>query len=87
MTVPAHPDKDIRKAITEALQTNWDFKKLGMGGHSHAWGLLTCPAKLNRPFNEWCKQIIIYGTPRNPSAIARRILSYVKKCMHQPKIL
>ncbi|MGL6030301.1 MAG: hypothetical protein ACRC0B_04800 [Legionella sp.] len=83
MVIPVHPDKDIRKAISDAIQNSWEFKKLGIGGHSHAWGLLTCPAKDNsRPVSEWCKQLIIYGTPRNPSAIAKRILSYVKKCQH-----
>lgn len=82
MSVPKHPNKDIRKAIDEALINQWEFKKLGLGGNSHPWCKLTCPAKQqNLDMSEWCA-IIICSTPKNPSFIAKRILSYVRKCIH-----
>ncbi|RUQ92919.1 hypothetical protein [Legionella septentrionalis] len=82
MSAPSHPDKDIKKAIDEAVLNNWTVKKLGLGGNSHAWGKITCPAKfLSFPHAEWCA-MIIYTTPKNPSNMAKMILRKVKKCTH-----
>ncbi|QDP72184.1 hypothetical protein FOG18_06210 [Legionella israelensis] len=82
MSVPAHPDKDIKQALDQASKNGWTFKKLGTGGHSHAWGQITCPAKSQGlPHTEWCK-IIIYGSPQNASNIAQRILRKLQRCNH-----
>ncbi len=82
MKISAHPNNDIRQAIDEAIKYNWTFKKLGLGGHSHAWGKITCPAKTRGlPLDEWCS-MIIYRTPRNASSMAKMILRKVQKCNH-----
>ncbi|HAT2016935.1 TPA: hypothetical protein ACT9K3_002632 [Legionella pneumophila] len=82
MNIPSHPDKDIKKAIKEAMKYGWTFDKLGKGGNSHAWGQITCPAKMKGfNYSYWCK-IIICSTPRNPSQIAQNILKKVMKCVH-----
>lgn len=82
MSIPPHPNKDIKKAIDEAILYKWIFEKLGKGGHSHVWGQITCPAKTGGlPYKEWCK-MLIYTTPQNPSNIAQTILRKIKKCIH-----
>ncbi|ARB92139.1 hypothetical protein A6J40_08095 [Legionella longbeachae] len=81
-TRPRHTDKDIEISIKYAIDNGWEFKKLGLGGHSHAWCKLTCVAKSRGiKMDEWCS-MIIYSTPSNPKFIANKVIKYVQKCMH-----
>ena len=64
-----HPDKDIRKAIKEALDAGWQVEK----GKGHRWGTLMCA--------RGCK-VGVWSTPRRPGDIAKRIREAVEKCPH-----
>ncbi|MGH2781424.1 MAG: hypothetical protein ACRDL4_09335 [Thermoleophilaceae bacterium] len=66
-----HPDKDIRKAIKEALDAGWNVEKNTGGGHR--WGTLRC--------GRGCK-LAVWSTPRQPATIAKRIREAVQKCPH-----
>jgi hypothetical protein len=68
-----HPNKEIQKAIKDALAKGWRLEKAS----GHAWGRLYCSARTR----SGCK-LSVYGTPRNPHAIARLIKARVNKCRH-----
>ena len=65
----SHPDKDIRKAIEYAVSLGWTYSE---GGKSHLKGVLLCGGRIHR--------IPVYGTPRNPTQVAKFIRKDVDKC-------
>lgn len=70
-----HKNKEIARAIQEALSQDWTFKK--SSGSAHAFGVLFCPAQ-NRT---GCK-ISVLSTPRSPENHAKQIRKAIKKCTH-----
>jgi hypothetical protein len=66
-----HPDKDIRKAITDAQRAGWTVEQAK--GKGHRWGTLSC--------GQGCA-VPLAGTPRRPGDIAKRIREAIKKCDH-----
>ena len=70
-----HPNKEIRKAIDEALDIGWMLKK--SSGHAHAWGRLFCPAD-----DQSGCIVSIYSTPRNSQNHAAQIRRKVNACPH-----
>lgn len=64
-----HPNKDIRKAITEARDAGWTVD----AGKNHTWGTLKC--------GYGCK-VAVWSTPRNQTTFAKRIREALQKCPH-----
>lgn len=66
-----HPDKDIRKAISDAQRAGWTVEKAK--GTGHRWGTLSC--------GQGCG-VAIWSTPRRPGDIAKRIREAINRCDH-----
>lgn len=75
MTVPNHPNKEIRKVINEAVSKGW--RVIETGKSSHAFCRLYCPEKSR----DGCK-ISVWRTPRNSSNHARQIKNKIEACPH-----
>jgi hypothetical protein len=70
-----HPDKDVQKALEEAMMAGADLEVRPKKGH--AWGRLSC----GRGGQHSCR-MLIWCTPSNPHAHARDIRALTRKCPH-----
>jgi hypothetical protein len=71
VTPRRHPDKEIRKALTLALQNDWSLQQ----SSGHRFGTLRC--------SEGCA-VAIWSTQRNTSTHAKRIREAIERCPHHP---
>ncbi|MBR8829485.1 MAG: hypothetical protein DSM107014_16580 [Gomphosphaeria aponina SAG 52.96 = DSM 107014] len=78
--VKKHPNKDIREAISKAVEMGWKVKEAS--SHAHSWGQILCPYRdAECRGGEYCI-ISIWSTPRNPKNHAKQIKRVVDNCIH-----
>jgi len=80
----AHPNKHVEAALKYVESRGWIVEK-SEGGAAHAWGAVMCP--YNRKScrcGVFCR-LSVWGTPRNPESLARKIRSAVDKCTEAKK--
>ena len=76
-----HPNKDIEAALAELEAAGWTVRS-AKGRSAHAWGFTLCPANAgDRCRNRTFCRMSIYGTPRDPRAHAKALVSKAAGCV------
>lgn len=75
-----HPAPSIEKAVRYAESKGWIYVEAG--NSAHAWGKLQCPNN-----DKQCRcgtfcQNSIWSTPKSPDSHAKKIMSWVDKCIY-----
>ena len=69
---PRHPNKEIEKALREADEAGWAYRKPGKS--SHVWGRMLLPGNPGEG-----AEFSVYCSPRNPGNTVKVIRRMVKR--------
>lgn len=82
----AHPNKHVEAALRYVESCGWAVEK-SEGGSAHAWGTVKCPYNQQScRCGAFCA-MSVWGTPKHPESLAKKIRSVADKCAERKKRL